>query len=187
MTRLSRTRILVITGILTSLGMAQNGRGTSDKHSIIIDPGGTGAFGLNVEIFAPIGQAFLAEAAVYDQLAIFTSVCNCPDVPMPEFFLTVREGIGTDGVVVATRSTIPGPGADGFLYFDFKGVHFHPGNQYTALVTVKIPPEYRAVTTGIAVSGTGDIYANGTAIIQGVPRADLDFYFRALAPSYNSN
>ena len=172
-------KLIAISILAASFSLLQQAR----AGSILVDPGlnPSSSFGLNIEIFNPVGQTFKATDTAYQRLGIFSGTCNCPDISMPNFFLTVYNDIGTGGNQLATRSTIPAPGTFGFVYFDFNGVTFDVASDYTAVFTANVPPAYAAVTTGIAMDGTTDVYAGGgTAIVRGPLRPDLDFYFRAL-------
>jgi hypothetical protein len=157
---------------------------------VIIDPASNpfSSFSVNGQLFTPTGQSFTADVSDITWIGMFTSICGCDGqgfTPI-QFQLSLLNGAGTSGTLVATRTAVAPWGLDGFLYFDFSGTSLTVGNSYTAVFTQlnASPPEMG----GASIAGTTDVYSGGEAFEgargsggPGMPRPDLDFYLRVLS------
>lgn len=90
--------------------------------------------------------------------------------------LSLLEGAGPQGTLIAARSTVPSVGLFGFAYVDFSGVAFNVGSTCTVLFSEDFP----SAPVGDSLHGAADAYPGGAAILQGVVQPDADFHFRAL-------
>jgi hypothetical protein len=123
--------------------------------------------------FEPLGQSFTAVTSHIEWIGFdITYDSDSPCV----FQVTLREGVGTSGVVVATQTSTTPPGSiDGFLYFDFSKTPLVVGSQYTALFS----PLSTICGGTINLTGPNFVYPEGTAFSGGVEIAS-SFYFRVL-------
>jgi hypothetical protein len=147
-------------------------------HSdILIDPnsGGSG-FSVNIKFFAPTGQSFTADGANLVSIGMWTDTCNCPNDPPIQFQLTLLNGSGTSGTLVATRTATAPIGLSGFLDFDFTGTTLAVGQTYTAVMTqISLTPPDQ---TGTDIAGTSNVYSGGIGFISGQASPGLDFFLR---------
>ena len=110
---------------------------------------------------------------------MFIGSCNSP----AQFQLTLLEGSGTSGTVLATQTATAPSGLFGFLYFDFSGTTFAVGNAYTVVLSQISPSSPACVST--SVDGTTDIYSGGTAFVLG-QAVNLDFFLRVLTAVFDA-
>jgi hypothetical protein len=57
--------------------------------------GGPPSFGVNIALFAPTGQSFIADRSVLKSIGMWTTSCNCPGQPLEQFQLRLLNGSGT--------------------------------------------------------------------------------------------
>jgi hypothetical protein len=148
---------------------------TVSCRQINIDPNSdplAGGFSENPTFFEPLGQSFTTVSAHTRWIGVFINNCQSPT----ESQITLLEGSGTSGKVVATQTATAPGGFGDFLYFDFSKTPLVVGSQYTAIYSlVSASP---GCATGI--NGTsGTVYSGGTAFSSGEAISGA-FFFRAL-------
>ena len=154
---------------------------TVSSQEINIDPSSNPfrSFGVNPLFFEPLGQSFTAVTANIRWIGMLIGNCS----PPTQFQLTLLEGSGTSGIVLATRTATAASGFFGFLYFDFSGTTLTVGNAYTAVLSQISPNPPTCAGTG--VHGTSDVYSGGTAFSLGQP-IDADLYLRVLTAIFDA-
>jgi hypothetical protein len=139
--------------------------------------------------FAPIGQTFQAVDALIGLAGFEMYVINNNQSSPPAITLDLYAGIGTAGLLVASRTFAGPPNAflmpPRFLTGDFTGATLIPGANYT--LSVIDPTNYWGITH------TLDVYTGGTAVLCGSATAacnfspfapsQIDFKFEVLAAS----
>jgi hypothetical protein len=139
-------------------------------------------WGVNMDLFGPLGQSFTAVSHHVRFIGLFFS--TSPNIPPVQFKMTLLEGAGFSGPVVHSRYATATPGLYGFLYFDFSGTKLTVGKAYTATV-IQDPPVNAQNSTEIL--GTSNVYSGGTAFFSGAPDPNGDdCYFRALHVIYTA-
>jgi hypothetical protein len=136
----------------------------------------TSNFSVNIQLFAPTGQSFIADRSVLKSVGMWTSTCSC--LPLITFQLSLLRGSGTSGAVLATRQAVAPQGLYGFLNLDFSGVAVTVGQTYTAVMTQITPNPPNSA--GFAIYGTPNDYPGGIAFIKASPRPDLEFALRVI-------
>jgi hypothetical protein len=159
--------LLLLAALLTAMSPC--------RADIILD--GLPSFGVNIGLFAPTGQSFIADRSVLKSIGMWTTSCNCPDQPLEQFQLRLLSGSGTSGTPVATRTAMAPNGLYGFLDFDFSGVMLTVGQTYTAVMTQlsETPPGSPA-----GIYGSSNDYSGGMAFLSGVPQPDMQFSLRVI-------
>lgn len=146
---------------------------------ILVDPSNQGppGFGVNPATpwHSPIGQTFTAVSTDVTWIGVAISNCNCPLAP--GITLTLYDGVGLNGAVIASRTVHTGPygtGPNSFSYLDFTGTRLSVGSVYT--LGVSQPSGSNDSLHGYSAN----VYADGFAILGGLPRLDQDFFLRVL-------
>jgi hypothetical protein len=138
-------------------------------------------WGVNMTIFAPLGQSFTAGSDHIRFIGMYVS--TSPNIPPVQFQLRLLEGDGTSGPLLATRYATASPGLFGFLYFGFSGTKLTIGNVYTAVIAQDPPVN---ATNSSELLGTSNVYPGGTAFSSGTANNNLDCYFRVLCVIYTA-
>lgn len=157
--------------------------------------GGTGQRSLTISFFDPVGQIFTADQAGLVSFGFQLRQNN--NVAAGPMTLTIRQGEGFGGAIIASRTLTPGGftvnAQPGWLDFDFTGTTLVAGAKYTASLTtdsnrlgIIFGPDIN-IFTGQALGG--DAYAGGRFIATGQNDAvcntgicDANFRFTTAAP-----
>jgi hypothetical protein len=138
-------------------------------------------WGANMTQSAPTGQSFTAVSNHVRFIGMF--VTTTPTIPPVQFIMTLLEGAGFSGAVVATRYATASPGLYGFLYFDFSGTALTVGKVYTASIAQDPPVN---ASDSSMLCGTSNVYPGGTSFASGAAEPATDCYFRALHTIYTA-
>ncbi len=139
------------------------------------------SWGINMDLFAPVGQSFTAVSHHVRFIGLFFG--TSPIIPPVQFKMTLLEDAGFSGAVVATRSATAAPGLYGFLYFDFSGTKLTVGKAYTAAVA-QDPPV--SAQNSSMIMGTSNVYQGGTSFSSGAADPNTDCYLRVLHTIYTA-
>lgn len=131
----------------------------------------------------PIGQSFISDITDITWAGMFMHLCNCGGLGYDEiqYRMDIRDGDGTDGGIVASRTqTAPWGTSTGFYYFDFSGTTLALGYTYTAVITQLTPsPPPMGIST--MIDAGIDTYAGGTAYWDGAAQPAFDMNFHLLS------
>jgi hypothetical protein len=142
---------------------------------------------LNLTGFAPIGQTFTATATKISVIGFNVLPANTI-YPTTTFTYELREGAGTSGTVIATRSFNLPAGYTGYADADFSSVTLTVGQVYTGIIIVTNYDfavywnQWATEPAGVPIAGKVD-YVGGQAIQSGQLKAYEDLTFHMLVPA----
>jgi hypothetical protein len=142
---------------------------------------------LNLTGYAPIGQTFTATAAKISVIGFNVLPANTI-YPTTPFTYELREGAGTSGTVIATRSFNLPAGYTGYADADFSSVTLTVGQVYTGLIIVTNYDfavywnQWATEPAGVPIAGKVD-YVGGQAIQSGQLKVYADLTFHVLVPA----
>lgn len=175
---------------LAFVGIGLWGSLATGRADIIIGPTSSGT-GLNSALYGPVGQSFTADVSDITSVGMFTSICGCAgDGYTPiEFQMSLLDGAGVNGPVVASETAVGAWGLYGFVFFNFTGTDLTVGDTYTAVFSQITPDPAPMGDGGALVYGSNsNVYSGGEAfwgspysIGPDQPQPNSDFFLQVLS------
>ena len=144
----------VLSGVVLMAGLCSQ----AALAGVILQDTFTGTY--QVEFYDPAGQSFTAEDPSV-RVGIYVVPMNA-FLTISSLTLSLRDGPGTGGTLLASTTLSPAADFEGYLTADFGSVPLVIGNIYTAQIS--------ATNAYWGIEGNvSDVYSGGTAFLQGIP------------------
>ncbi|MBD1890240.1 PEP-CTERM sorting domain-containing protein [Coleofasciculus sp. FACHB-SPT9] len=164
----------VVTAVAVFMALGMLGEVQQASAASIIQNKSTGTN--QILFFSPLGQTFTAEDTFIKSIGFYIEDDNPSNAPVPDnTSLTVSLYKGIIGTFLGSGIVDNlAEGFQGYVDVDFSSIPLTVGETYTAIVETNSPFRY------LEIDGLRDRYPGGSAILNGIPRDDIDTRFRVL-------